>query len=69
MAIFAHRFNSIFLCFRGWICLVFGAALEYCCDVAAGHTGMILLVLCFIDSTAMLHYAEHGSGDGLRSVP
>lgn len=38
-------------------------------SVAPGHTGVILLVLCFIDSSAMLHYAEHGSGDGLRSVP
>lgn len=47
----------------------FGTALEQCCDVAPGLAGMILLVLCFIDFSAMWHYVEHGSGDGLRSVP
>lgn len=31
--------------------------------------GLILMVLCFIDSSATRHYAEHGSGDVLRSVP
>lgn len=46
-----------------------GAAKEWYPNVVPGHSGMILLVLCFIDSSAMLHYAKHGSGDGLRSVP
>lgn len=47
----------------------FSAAWEQCCDVAAGLTCMMQLVLCFIDFSAMRHYAEHGSGEGLWLVP
>lgn len=64
--------NSIFdiiLCLGIHDVFCFGTALEQCCNVAAGLTGLILLALCFIDFSAMQHYAEHGSGDCLWSVP
>lgn len=39
------------------------------CDIAQGRTGMIPLLFCFIDFSAIKHYTESSSGDNLRSVP
>lgn len=50
-----------FLCF----CLISG---QYY-DIAQGRTGMILLLFCCIDFSAIKHYTESSSGDNLRSVP
>lgn len=38
-------------------------------DIAQGCTGMILLLFCCIDFSAIKHYTESSSGDNLRSEP
>lgn len=42
---------------------------KQCYDLAQGRTGMILLLFCCIDFSAVKHYTESSSGDNLRPVP
>lgn len=57
-----HIFDGVILC-------VFVLAQGWYCDIAQGCTGMIPLLFCCIDFSAIKHYTESSPGDNLRSVP
>lgn len=50
-----------------FVCFVLAQG-QYCA-IAQGCTGMIPLLFCCIDFSAIKHYTESSPGDNLRSVP